>query len=265
MRRFMLVMTATLMGSILIPADVAAGGGSIMHFPDAVAVGQVVTGSGTFGSGSQAPVSAGPWFATLDPEADGVPEVALGPVTVTPADGLWRASLTFTVPNVPTGAYGIWVANAQGEGVGDLTGGWTVIGATLTEAQQFVRLRALEYRLQVRDRSIDRLRQREEQLNADLADRAATIDRQAERLADVGAQAALLEVDLAARSDSGEPGPMWPFWLVGLGLMLSVVAAFALGRRSSGPARSGRPSGDADAGDGGEPLVDREPGRAGIG
>lgn len=256
MRRFMLVVTAMLVGPILVPADVAAGGGSIMHFPGAVAVGQVVTGSGTFGSGSQAPVSAGPWFATLDPETDGVPEVALGPVTVTPADGLWQASLTFTVPDVPTGAYGIWVANAEGEGVGDLMGGWTVIGATLTEAQQFVRLRALEYRLRVRDRSIDRLRDREEQLNADLADRAATIDRQAERLADVGAQAALLEVDLAALSEEGEPSPMWPFWLVGLGVVVVAVAAFGLGRRSLR---------DADAGDGGEPLVDREPGRAGIG
>ncbi len=263
MRRFMLVMTAALMGSFLLPADVAAGGGSIMQFPDAVAVGQVVTGSGTFGSGSQAPVSAGPWFATLDPEAGGVPEVALGPVTVTPADGMWRASLTFTVPDVPTGAYGIWVANAQGEGVGDLTGGWTVIGATLTEAQQFVRLRALEYRLEVRDRSIDRLQQREEQLTADLADRAATIDRQAERLADVGAQVALLEVELAASSDRGrEPRADVAVLAGGSGRRRwSVVAAFGLGRRRAVVGRSG----DADAGDGGEPFVDREPRRAGIG
>jgi hypothetical protein len=270
MRRRLVVVLMGLAGSVLCSSgNVAAGGGATIEFPQAVEVGQTVTGSGTFSDGSQEPVRAGPWFARLDPEAGGVAEVPLGTVTITHEDGNWRASVTFVVPDVPTGAYSIWVSNAEGKGVGDLTGGWTVIGQTLTEAQQFVQLRATAWRLKIRDRKIGTLEAREEQLLVDLADRGATIERQAERLAAVGARVTTLKAELAALRANGEaPTPVWPALLGGAALVAITVTAFVVGRgrgRNRAPDPNAGGLGDAHAGDGREAFMDAEPGPARVG
>jgi hypothetical protein len=252
----------------------ARAGGSWIEFPgDRALVGDTVTGVGHFGEGQQLPVSAGPWFAILRPNEPGVEEVPLGPVTIGESNFYgWKATTTFTVPDVPVGEYWVDVVNAQGEGVGDLIGGFLLISHTPAEAKLWVSAGRAESRLAQRDRAIDRGEELQEQLRSDLADRDATIDRQAERLADVTGQAALLEADLAAlRADeaTSAPTPVWPIALAGAGVVALTAAAFALGRRSLGPDPAGRTSerasSDADAGDGREAFVDREPGPAGIG
>jgi hypothetical protein len=224
-----------------------------------VVVGQTVTAQGVFGNGSRRAVgvSEGPWFASIRSEDEPTTaSIPLGRVLITRSNGTlccWRASVTFMVPKVPTGGYVISVQNADGAGVGDLTGGWTVIAHTRQEGHLFFELREATLRLSVRDRTIGTLRSREQQLRADLADREGTIDRQTERLTDVGARAGRLEADLAlARRQL----PPWPFVLAGVGSLMLAAAAYALGRR--------RALRHADAGDRRQPLVHGEPGGAGI-
>ncbi len=256
-RKVLVTIAAVTLVVVLTPDVVRAGGSWIEFANDRVLVGTTVTGVAHFGEGQQAPVTAGPWFATLDPGSGETP-IDLGPVAIDESNLYgWKATVTFTVPDVPTGRHWIHVSNAQGEGVGDLGGGVIFIAHTSLEARLWRQTRQARNQLQGSERAIDRAQQAEAQLRADLADRDATIVRQAQRLEDVGARAAFLEADLAARrAEDAVGGPMWPIVLMVAGVAALMAVAFALGRRASG---------DADAGDGRKTLVDAEPGPARVG
>ncbi|HSH33302.1 MAG TPA: hypothetical protein VLB31_06755, partial [Actinomycetota bacterium] len=143
----------------------AQAGGSWIEFDGPLIVGTLVTGSGTFGNGQQAGVGAGPWFATLRPEEPGVDGIALGPVEVSRASSFgWRATVTFVVPEVPTGEYWVEIANDDGEGVGDLIGGFVVISRTPLEGRLWSRVSTAEAGRASANRSADRLRDRQGQL-----------------------------------------------------------------------------------------------------
>ena len=204
-----------------------AGGGSWIRFDGPLIVGTVVTGRGTFGGGQQARLDAGPWFARLRPEEPGVAEMRLGLVEVHRASSFgWRATVTFVVPDVPTGEYWVDVVNADGEGVGDLVGGFGVISRTPLEGRLWSRAQRTEGERARSDRAIAELQSRQAQLEAIVLDRQATIERQAERLTAAGARIAGLEADLDARATSN---PTWP--LAGLIASLLALAGFVLGRR----------------------------------
>jgi hypothetical protein len=106
--------------------------------------------SGTFCDGSQAPVSAGPWFAYLDPET--APPILVGRVHVAPNTGnycQWRMTATLRVPHVAPGAYWLQVCNRGCTGgVGDLMGAgrFTVVSAA-PPREQALRLQGLRARL----------------------------------------------------------------------------------------------------------------------
>ena len=133
---------------IVLPAPVWAGG-SIGHVsPRSWArPGAEIRLSGTFCEGSQAPVSAGPWFAYLDPPA--APPVLMGRVRIAPNTGdycQWRLTASLTVPHVAPGVYWLQVCDRGcTEGVGDLIGAgeFTVVSASpRSEARQLQHLRA---------------------------------------------------------------------------------------------------------------------------
>ena len=204
-------------------------GGSWIEFDGPLVVGTRVTGSGTFGNGQQAGVGAGPWFATLRAEEPGVDDIALGHVEVSRASSFgWRATVTFVVPEVPTGEYWVDIANDDGEGVGDLIGGFVVISTTPLEGRLWSRVTTAEAGRASANRSADRLRDRQGQLEETLSDRQATIERQAERLTAAGARITSMESDLDAATASTST---WLFWLDALMAVAPAFAGFALGRR----------------------------------
>ncbi len=191
-------------------------------------VGSLVTGTGTFSSGQQEQVDAGPWFATLRLDPPGVGEILLGPVEVRRVSKYGsRATISFIVPDVPTGEYWIDVVNAEGQGVGDLVGAFGVISRTPLEGRLWSRLHRAEAERARSRRAVGALRSRQAQLEAIAGDRQATIERQAERLTAAGARITELQTDLAATT----PKPAWPLWLAGVIALFLAVAGFALGRR----------------------------------
>jgi hypothetical protein len=104
--------------------------------------------SGTFCDGAQAPVTEGPWFAYLDPDAG--PPVLMGRVRIAPNTGRscrWRLTATLRVPRVAPGAYWLQVCDRGcTEGVGDLIGAgrFTVVSSKSPRGQavELQRLRA---------------------------------------------------------------------------------------------------------------------------
>ena len=108
--------------------------------------------SGSFCNGSQAPVSAGPWFAFLDPRAG--PPVLVGRVNIAPNTGnycQWRLTATLRVPQVAPGAYWIQICDLGcTNGVGDMVGaGPFVVVSSESRRDQALRLEALRARVRV--------------------------------------------------------------------------------------------------------------------
>jgi hypothetical protein len=222
-----LVMTAAI---VAISPGSAQAGGSVIEFEGPAIVGTVVTGSGLFGNGQQAPVSAGPWFAELrSSEGAGIDPIPLGTVDIRKSAIFgWRAAVTFAVPDVPIGTYWIVVNNARGEGVGDLAGGVVLIANTPAEAALWKRATHAEQRAEMRGRWLRGLRERDDQLQATLEDRQATVDRQIERLTTANVRIADLGAQLSATDPASSPMPVWPLVLAGLGL---AALGFVVGRR----------------------------------
>ncbi|HYJ60346.1 MAG TPA: hypothetical protein VE032_02650 [Actinomycetota bacterium] len=187
MRRvFVICMT---MAGLLLAAPVAQAGGSTIVVtedggggppasdPDWAPPGSAVTMRGTFSNGSQPPPSEGPWFAYLD--RDGRRDVLLARVTVMRLDGSrYRARVTFTVPAVARGVYGVAVCDLGcHHGTGDLVGGGLTVASTASEARLVstlhrVRLRLASLRHAAREGRADR-RQLEEAIAARDAARAS--------------------------------------------------------------------------------------------
>jgi hypothetical protein len=108
--------------------------------------------SGTFCNGSQAPVSAGSWFAYLDPRTG--PPALVGPVNIAPNTGNyceWRLTATLRVPQIAPGAYWIQICDLGcTNGVGDLVGaGRFVVVSSESPRDQALRLEALRARARV--------------------------------------------------------------------------------------------------------------------
>lgn len=179
---------------------------------------------GTFCDGSQAPVSAGPWFAYLDPQT--APPIPMGRVRISPNTGnycQWRLDATLRVPHVAPGSYWLQVCDRGcTQGVGDLMGAgeFTVVsaGSLRRQAQQLQELRS---RLRVSMRE----ERRQEQLLAELDDerraaleRSTQLERQADHLSDQLA---------TERSEQSA----WFGVTVTSGVVAVVVAVLALRRR----------------------------------
>ena len=168
----------------------AQAGGSWIEFDGPLIVGTLVTGSGTFGDGQQEasePARGSPPCVRRQP---GSSPIALGPVEISRASSFgWRATVTFVVPEVPTGEYWVDIANDDREGVGDLDR-W--VRRDLQHAPRRPTLVAGRPQRRRRGRAptdaADRLRHRQGQLEETLSDRQATIERQAERLTAAGAR-----------------------------------------------------------------------------
>ena len=229
MRRLLITL---IFATVVIALTPGAGqaGGSWIEFDGPLVVGTRVTGSGTFGNGQQAGVGAGPWFATLRPEEPGVDDIALGPVEISRASSFgWRATVTFVVPDVPTGEYWVDIANDDGEGVGDLIGGFVVISSTPLEGRLWSRVSTAEAGRANANRSADRLRDRQGQLEESV-ERSAGNDRASGRTS---------HRCRGADHPSGGPtstkrrasSPTWPFWLAALMAVALAFAGFVLGRR----------------------------------
>ena len=222
-RAFVLVMTcAALCGA----ATAAIGGGSpivIQDGDDLRESGEMVTLSGDFWAGSQAPVSAGPWFATLkeyDGEAGRTP---LGPVTVTAVDGHWFATVTFTVPDLPVGEYWVEVSNEHGEGVGDLMGGSLRIAPSAAAWRVHV--------LQLRhERSLERTKDQRAEAREAL-EQATSVNTNLRDERDA-LTARLEEVEATLRAvranASRAAAPLVPRWAAGLFAISILAAAFTV-------------------------------------
>lgn len=221
-------MTTISVSVLILMPSMAAAGGSWIDFHEPLIVGSLVTGTGTFSSGQQEQVDAGPWFAMLRPETPGAEAILLGPVEIRRVSKYGsRATMSFIVPSVPTGEYWIDVVNAEGEGVGDLIGAFGVISRTPLEGRLWSRLRSVEAERARSRRAVEALRSRQAQLEAIAGDRQATIERQAERLTAAGARIIELQTDL----DATAPSPAWPLWLAGAIALFVAFVGFALGRR----------------------------------
>jgi len=229
MRKLLISLTLASM-AISLTSGAAHAGGSLIDFDNPAIIGTTVTGSVLVGTGQQAPVTAGPWFAELQgTEGSDLGPVLLGPVDVRPSNIYgWRVSVTFTVPDVPIGEYWVVVHNRAGEGMGDLTGGIITIAHTPAEAALWSAVSRARHQAATRLERLERLRVRNGQLDHIASDRQATIERQAERLTAAGARITNLEADLAANASSR---PTSPYWFALLFALTLAVAGFALGRR----------------------------------
>lgn len=125
---------------ILLVAPAWAGGSWVQVSPRSWArQGAQIRLSGTFCEGSQAPVSAGPWFAYLDPQS--APPVLMGRVHIAPNTGNdcgWRLTATLRVPDVAPGVYWLQVCDRGcTQGVGDLVGAgeFTVVSSVSPRSQ----------------------------------------------------------------------------------------------------------------------------------
>ena len=180
--------------------------------------------SGTFCDGAQAPVSAGPWFAYLDPQTS--PPIPVGRVRISPNTGnycQWRLNATLRVPNVAPGSYWLQVCDRGcTQGVGDLIGAgeFTVVSAGSLR-RQALRLQELRSRL----RESTREERRQEQLLAELDDeRAAALERSAKLELRVDHLSDQLATERSQRS-------AWFGVIVTSGLVAAVIAVLAIRRR----------------------------------
>lgn len=149
-----IVFTCFLAAIIGVLATPSMAGGSIANVePRSWArQGSEIRLSGTFCNGSQAPVSAGPWFAYLDPRTG--PPVLVGPVNIAPNTGNyceWRLTATLRVPQTVPGAYWIQICDRGcTNGIGDLVGaGRFVVVSSESPRDQALRLEALRARVRV--------------------------------------------------------------------------------------------------------------------
>ena len=187
MRRHLLITAAMVAAMVVAGTPVEAGGGSFFGPEDPYQVpgNELTVRTPFYASGFEGVPSDGPFYAYLLPGWRGfekpgtVPAraIPLGPITISPATGdlgEWVATLTFTVPTVATGLYGIDYCNdpCTVEGLGDLYGGSFWVGQTEAEARLAAQVKHLEYQ-------IDRLRHAQTQLRRVEARLAEAEDEQA--------------------------------------------------------------------------------------
>jgi hypothetical protein len=222
----------------LIPTGQASAGGSWLYPDrDVYEPGDVARVHGSFGAGSlEGTLGDGPYVANLLPqnawiEQTRVPEAAirLGELRIVRDESYgWRASVTFTVPEVPTGWYHVGYCNdpCTVNGIGDLIGSQGfVIAPTRREGQYIVELHRLEARVDsVRQQVVARTRAERKRLERALEARTA-------ELADAQARVGELEANLARLRTRESDRPIVPDWAIGL-LAVAIIAAVFVARRA---------------------------------
>jgi hypothetical protein len=162
MRRHLLITAALMTAMAAAGTPTRAGGVSWLGPEDPYQVpgNDLTVRTAFYEGGLEGTPSDGPFYAYLLPGWRGfdkpgpVPARAtpLGPITIRPATGSmgeWVATLTFTVPTVRTGLYGIDYCNepCTVEGLGDVYGGSFWIGQTEHEARLAAHVRYLEHKI----------------------------------------------------------------------------------------------------------------------
>jgi hypothetical protein len=172
------ILVAVVIG--LVPPSALAGGSWVSVEPRSWArQGSEIRLHGTFGEGYGALVSAGPWFAYLNPLVGPAPATLVGRVTIAPNTGnygQWRLTATLRLPHVAPGAYSLMVCDRGcKKGVGDLIGvqgRFIVVGSPRQQALRIQRLQT----------GLRHARHRQEQQLTDLNAAVASADARADAL-----------------------------------------------------------------------------------
>jgi hypothetical protein len=173
------ILVAVVIG--LVTPSALAGGSWVSVEPRSWArQGSEIRLHGTFGEGYGALVSAGPWFAYLNPLVGPAPATLVGRVTIAPNTGnygfQWRLTATLRVPHVAPGAYSLMVCDRGcKKGVGDLIGvqgRFIVVGSPRQQALRIQRLQT----------GLRHARHRQEQQLTDLNGAIASADARADAL-----------------------------------------------------------------------------------
>lgn len=241
-RRALLASLAVM--AVLAPAVPARAGGSWLE-PDhhAYAVGDPATFRGRFDlSGAyEGRLADGPYVAYLLPEnrwlAPGrVPTSAirLGEIRIVTSEGSYptRATVTFEVPEVPTGWYRVGYCNdpCTVDGIGDLIGSDRfVVAPTRSEGRTLARIERLETRIAVvRERVATRARGEIERLENRLAHRTDLLAISRGRLSELGAPEVIPQ-----ETPIRQPSVTW--WIAVLACGIGLVFGLAIGRRRVRP------------------------------
>jgi hypothetical protein len=244
-RRASSVVPLVLIAVMILPAAPANAGGSLME-PGrrGYGVGETATFRGSFSmSGSlEGRLSDGPYIAYLAPvgiyDVDHPRAIRLGEIRMVHSDA-WGvvATVSFTVPSVPTGQYQLTYCNepCTVDGIGDLMGGDAIyVAPTRQEALLRERVDRLVWRV-AHTRQEVRRHEREAVERLEL-----TQDAQARELALAREEVATLESrigELRAASARDEE-PMVPGWAVVIGavvLAAGILSAAAIARRRREP------------------------------
>ena len=229
-------MLVALVGAVGAPSAVAGGSWLELADGDDVLVpGEVATMSGTFGSGQQAGVSAGPWEAWLRSDYERGSALSLGPVAISEGpDWGWRATVTFTVPDAPAGGYWVTVLNDEGEGVGDLIGGFVHVAPSLEAWRITVLRQRIERQQRATRKDVASMRDRLADVRSELAAATAARDELVDRVGDLERA-----VDDAREAGRARP-PAWASWLVpaAASVVLTLLLGLAAVRRRGTPASS---------------------------
>ena len=142
------IAVALVVGSLFVAGPAVAGGSTFSFTWRYVAPGQEIHGRANFSaqaSSETGSVTGGPYRIYLlrgdsfiEPPV--IPEraILLGTITLRPGEGnLWRATTTFTVPDVKPGLYAVSLCDdpCRHQYVGDLMGSWVHVVATPEEAR----------------------------------------------------------------------------------------------------------------------------------
>jgi hypothetical protein len=234
-RALCVAMTAVALQLVVTPA--ASGGGATFEFDDDyLVIGETVTGRTDvwLGATRTGDLEDGPFHAYLVPQnarypEEGLPEGArwLAPVTFEPLRGPYAmAKVSFVVPDVPAGGYGLMVCNdpCTGAGVGDLVGGWFSVAPSPLEARVQRLQDRLHWRVRAVQREVNRAKKLTEEGRVALEGR---VDELQNRLADVRA-------DLGSLPRTPPEGDGFDWLGVAGWVLVALVAVAGLARRRRG-------------------------------
>jgi hypothetical protein len=244
MHRARLVATILALSGVILVCVPGVGhaGGSTMDFGRRFIIsGTTVTARGWFGSGGQASVNEGPWFAHLQTMGGGTSTGRyLAPVSVVPRDdGTWSASVTFTVPDVPAGEYLVAVCDRGcHQGVGDMVGAPTVIATSPEEGRLFLKMERADLRARIASRRLKKSVHDQAALQQQTQTQADALDAQAGRIATLRTQVAALR---STSSDSSGGLVPWAIGGILIVILLVALSGYEFGRR-----RPRWPSGASD-------------------
>jgi hypothetical protein len=219
-----IVAVALVVAAVGPTAGPAAAGGSWIEFEHRIFVpGERATGRGILSvTGSGAAVKEGPFYAYLvpadqwiDPPDIPASAIPLGPIRIERIPGqafLRQATLSFVVPVVPVGTYGIALCNrpCRDVHVGDLIGAWGFRVGIAGDHE--LRLVARQLRWQMKQvgaraaRRVEALQQEIMVLRGELLDTRWSAERADDRSRELQSRVARLERRLVAVEAVSDPG-----------------------------------------------------------